>query len=92
MQICWPWIFGKRRHSGEMSVKSQLISHIFLVLLRHCLCLLGLTDKKIKQTAQENACAVRKLLAGCAIRQKVDQMVKIYNFETENMRKSDNFR
>jgi hypothetical protein len=46
MQICWPWIFGKRRHSGEMRDKSQLMRPIFLSLLRHCLLLQGLRDKK----------------------------------------------
>jgi hypothetical protein len=29
MQICCPQIFGKRRHSGEMSGKSQLKADIF---------------------------------------------------------------
>jgi len=35
MQICCPQIFGKRRHSGEMSDKSQLKAEIFNVILRH---------------------------------------------------------
>jgi len=78
MQICWPWIFGKRRHSGEMSVKSQLFSHIFLSLLRHCPSLLDLTDKKIKKTSHENAFVARKLQERRSWHKKVDQMVKIY--------------
>ncbi len=79
MQICLPWIFGKRRHSGEMSVKSQLFSGIFLVVLRHCPFLLVLIDKKIRQTHRENACAQRKLHFLMRDNKKVDQMVKIYN-------------
>lgn len=79
MQICLPWIFGKRRHSGEMSVKSQLFSGIFLILLRHCLLLLDLIDKKIRQTHRENACVPRKLHFMAMDIKKVDQMVKIYN-------------
>ncbi len=79
MQICLPWIFGKRRHSGEMSVKSQLFSGIFLILLRHCLLLLDLIDKKIRQTHRENACVPRKLHFMAIDIKKVDQMVKIYN-------------
>ena len=79
MQICLPWIFGKRRHSGEMSVKIQLFSGIFLIVLRHCLLLLDLIDKKIRQTHRENACVSRKLHFMAMDIKKVDQMVKIYN-------------
>lgn len=79
MQICLPWIFGKRRHSGEMSVKSQLFSGIFLIVLRHCLLLLDLIDKKVRQTHRENACVPRKLHFLAMDIKKVDQMVKIYN-------------
>ncbi|WP_090122490.1 hypothetical protein [Kosakonia arachidis] len=70
MQICWPWIFGKRRHSGEMLVKSQLISHFFLVLLRHCPSLLGLTDKKIKKNQQRKRFRSKKTLGETILSQE----------------------
>ncbi|TCC13235.1 hypothetical protein E0L21_07475 [Kosakonia quasisacchari] len=62
-----------------MSVKSQLFSGIFLIVLRHCPFLLDLIDKNSKQTHRENACALRKLQFLTADIKKVDQMVKIYN-------------
>ncbi|WP_313354098.1 hypothetical protein [Kosakonia cowanii] len=84
MQICWPWIFGKRRHSGEMRNKSQLMRPIFLSLLRHCLLLQGLRDKKEDKQSGENACAGRKLYLSHGREEKPDQMVKIYILETKN--------
>jgi len=56
MQICCPQIFGKRRHSGEMSDKSQLKAEIFNVILRHWRITCDFYAKKINKPGWENAC------------------------------------
>jgi hypothetical protein len=76
MQICCLWIFGKRRHSGEMSGKSQLKADIFYLFTpltsQHCVSTKRSTNYAGKRLRtgrlQNNACNNKK----------VDQMVKIY--------------
>jgi len=56
MQICCQWIFGKRRHSGDLMHESQLIMAILFILLRRWRDYRSLTSKKIKQITIENVC------------------------------------
>jgi hypothetical protein len=60
-KFAYLWISGKRRHSGEMSEKSQLKAHIFNIILRHWPISAALTAKKINKLALENACAASGL-------------------------------
>lgn len=83
MQICCPQIFGKRRHSGEMSDKSQLKAEIFNVILRHWCVTRDFTPKD-QQTWLRKRLRMWKSVKQSDARQKVDQMVKIYISFTKN--------
>jgi hypothetical protein len=81
MQICCPQNFGKRRHSGEMSGKSQLKADIFNLFSRHYSVIPDFNGKKInkpgwKTLAEEDVKSPGRI-------EKVDQMVKIYNKTTK---------
>jgi len=46
-KFAYPWISGKRRHSGDKAGKSQLKGGIFYILLRPRMKSTDLTGKKI---------------------------------------------
>ncbi|WP_227502937.1 hypothetical protein [Raoultella planticola] len=83
-KFAYLWISGKRRHSGEMSGKSQLKADIFYLFLRHLPLSTALAGKKINKLCRENACGPGRLQNSARRNKKVDQMVKIYNNTTKN--------